>query len=214
MTHRADTVHTASLGLNLLLYQLGWFACVLGAANGRGGLGAGIALVLTAAHLVLAARPRREWPLLLGATLLGAVVETLQASFGVLELPNHRAGSFAPLWIVALWLQFGTLFHFGLRWLSRRYLLAALLGLAGGPLAFLAGERLGAARFGEPRMLSIAALAGIWAVSLPLLARLADRFGWAGRYRIFTAGRDAPRRVNALPATSVAASAEGEAGAP
>lgn len=185
---------TKSSILNAVLYQLGWFACVVGAAQGWGTTGAGIALLLVMVHVGLAERPDREWPLLLAAAGIGLVVETLHAGLGILDLSGHRAGSLAPLWILALWLQFGTVLHFCLSWLSGRYALASILGLVGGPLAFLGGERLGAATFGEPRLLSLAVLGLSWAVALPLLVALADRLGGSGRYGLFAgvAGAEDP----------------------
>lgn len=171
-----------SLLLNVALSQAGWFACVLGAAGGWGTAGAAIALLLALAHLGLADRPGREWPLLLYAVALGLVLDTFHAATGILDFRGHEAGTLAPLCILALWLQFGTTLHFSLHWLSRRYPLAALLGLIGGPLAFLGGERLGAAAFGEPRALSIAVLAVSWAVAMPVLVAVADRLGGRGRY--------------------------------
>lgn len=170
---------------NAVLYQLGWFACVLGAARGWGSAGAATALALTVVHLALTESPWREARLLAAAGLAGLTVESLQAGFGILELSGHQAGTLAPLWIVALWVQFGTVLHFCLRWLSKRYLLASVLGLIGGPLSFLAGERLGAAVFGAPRFFSLVVLGFSWAIVLPVLVALADRTDVAGRYRIF-----------------------------
>lgn len=176
---------TLSSLTNAVLHQTGWFACVLGAAWGRGTAGAALALALTALHLVLAQRPGRELPVLAAAAVLGLTVDSLHAGFGVLAFNGHEPGTLAPLWIVALWVQFGTVLHFCMRWLSKRYLLASGLGLVGGPMSFLAGERLGAATFGEPRTVSLIVLGLTWSVALPLLVAIADRFApAAGRYRI------------------------------
>jgi len=61
-----------------------------------------------------------------------------------------------------------------LRWLKRRPLLAAGLGAVFGPLSFLGGVRLGAARFvDEPA--ALAALAAMWALLMPLVMAVSDR---------------------------------------
>lgn len=171
--------------LNAVLYQLGWFACVLGAAWDRAGLGATLAIGLALLHLLLAERPGREWPLMVSAAALGLILDTFHARAGILDFRGHQAGTIAPLWIIALWLQFATVLHFCLRWLSRRYGLAFVVGLIGGPLAFVGGERLGAAVFGDPRPISLAVLGLSWGLALPLLVWIADRLGGIGRYRIF-----------------------------
>lgn len=187
---------TVSSIANLVLYQIGWFACVLGAANGWGAGGAIVAVVLAAVHLALSGRPDREWPLLLAAMAAGLVVDTIHAGVGVLDFRGHAAGAPAPLWILGLWLQFGTVLHFSMRWLSKRYLLASILGLIGGPMSFLAGERLGAAAFGEPRALSLAVLGISWSIALPALVAFADRLTDGlkepGRYRIFVPRPERP----------------------
>jgi len=170
---------------NGVIYQLGWFACVLGAARGWGVEGASVALALTLLHLLLAESPEREIPLLVTAGMIGITVDSLHAGFGVLRFNGHEAGTLAPLWIIALWIQFGTVLHFCMNWLSRKYALASFLGLIGGPLSFLAGERMGAATFGDPRLLSLAILAASWSIALPTLVYVADRLGGPGSYRPF-----------------------------
>lgn len=175
---------TSSSILNAAANQAGWFACVLGAAGGWETAGATIAIALAFGHVALSERPDKEWPLLLAAAGIGIVVDTLHAGFGILYFRGHEAGTLAPLWIIALWIQFGTVLHFCMRWLSGRYALASVLGLIGGPMAFLGGERLGAATFGEPRVLSLAVVALSWAIALPTLVAIADRLGGVGRYRL------------------------------
>lgn len=122
---------------------------------------------------------------MLAAVVLGVGVEWFHTGVGILDLLGHQTGSAPPIWILGLWLQFATTLHFSLGWLSKRYLLATLLGLIGGPLAFLGGERLGAAAFGDPRALSLGVIALAWAIALPVLVRSADRLGGVGRYKIF-----------------------------
>lgn len=187
---------TQSSLVNFVIYQLGWFACVLGAAAGWGNLGATCALALVLLHLVLATKPNQEWPLLLAALSLGLIVDSLHAEFGILDF-NGQVGALPPLWVLALWVQFGTALHFSLRWLSGRYLLAGLMGAVGGPMAFLGGERLGAAVFGEPRALSLAVLGFSWGIALPLLVYVADRLGGVGNYRL-PRRRVRPPRVSAV----------------
>lgn len=170
--------------INATIYQIGWFACVLGAAWGRGTEGALLAILLTSLHVAFAARPRAEVAVVAVAVLCGAVLDTLHSGFGILRFEGHVPGTLAPLWILALWAQFGTVLHYCMRWLSRRYLLASLLGAVGGPLSFLAGERLGAAAFGEPRLACLAVLALSWSLALPLLVVAADRIdAGPGAYR-------------------------------
>jgi hypothetical protein len=170
--------------VNLALYQAGWFACVLGAAHGRPHQGAAAALALTAVHVGLCRDRRGETALVLAAGAVGATVDGAQSAAGVV---TFHGGTFlswlAPLWIVALWMQFATLLRFSLSWLAGRYALAAALGAVGGPLGFAGGARLGAATLHPWPWLSVASFAIVWAAVLPLLLWLASRFGSpASRY--------------------------------
>ncbi len=170
--------------VNVLLQQSGWFACVLGAAWGRPWTGAGVALILVSIHLMLVKDRGPELRLLLAAGLLGTVLDTIQGNLGIVEFRSgYILNWLCPLWVTVLWMQFATLLHFTADWMSRRYLLAVLLGAFGGPVAFYGGARLGAATLHPNLAVSLIALALEWAVAMPLLVWLADRFPVTPGYR-------------------------------
>lgn len=174
--------------VNLCLYELGWFACVLGAAGQRPWLGMALGLMFLCVHLALVRGVRRQLALIAVAGVMGLAADSLLMSWGVLRYPNGMVVDWlAPLWDVVLWLQFATILPFCLRWLSRRYWLCAVTGLLGGPLAFYAGERLGAVTFLPPRLPHYAALAVVWSVAMPALVWVSDRLvvipGIGNRYR-------------------------------
>jgi hypothetical protein len=173
---------------NFGLYQLGWFAVVLGAANHRPWLGMGVALGFVGIHLLLAPGPLRQLGLIFAAGFVGLAVDTLQLLLGVFAYPSGMLWPWlAPPWDVILWMQFATILPFCLHWLSSRYLLCSLFGLVGGPAAFYAGERLGAIVFLAPRPLNFATLGVVWALVFPFLVLLSDKIvlahGLGERYR-------------------------------
>jgi len=166
----------ASKLLNVLLYQFGWFGCVLGAAWGSPVIGALIALALVASHLLLARARKSELLLICAAGLLGTVVDSLQQGLGILSFKTDSNWPFwLPLWVPVIWMQFATLFRYALYWLSGRYLLAALLGALGGPIAYWGGVNLGAAEISGEPALSLFFLAATWAVVTPALLWLSDQ---------------------------------------
>jgi len=164
-----------SIAANVVLFQLGWFACVLGAAHGYPLQGALVALVIVAAHVALAARPGREFALVAAAAATGAVADSLLAASGWLR---YDAGVLvegtAPYWIVAMWALFAITLNVSMRALRSRLWLGALLGLVGGPAAYYAGANLGALMLVQ-LLPALAALAAIWALAMPLLFSLALR---------------------------------------
>jgi hypothetical protein len=172
--------------LNVIIYQVGWFCCVLGAGWGFPIAGALIGLLLAGLHLLLAVSRKKEALLMLSACLLGTLIDSIQTALGLFSFTRDPAWPlWLPLWVFVIWAQFATLFHYGLHWLSGRYALAAILGLAGGPLAYWAGIRVGAASFGPNPLLTIVTLAIVWAFVTPVLCRLSDFIDREeGRYRL------------------------------
>jgi hypothetical protein len=169
--------------LNFIAFQAGWFACVLGAAHGWPWSGTAAALAVVGLHAGRAARPRAELALAALAMAGGAVWDSGLALSGWLQYASAPAASpwthLAPPWIVAMWALFATTLNVTLRWLRGRWLLAALLGAVAGPLSYLAGVRLGAARLVEPA-LALGALAVEWSLMLPALVALAPRLDGIG----------------------------------
>ena len=173
--------------VNITLYQVGWFCCVLGAAWGYPVSGGLAALALTFLHVILARDRQAEIKLMLAAMAIGIVVDSGQQALGIFTFKTDPAWPlWLPLWVFVIWAQFATLFHFALNWLQKRYLLTAVFGGIGGPLAYYAGVRLGAATFPADITMSIASLAICWAIVTPLLVYLATLFApvqLPGRYR-------------------------------
>ncbi len=174
--------------VNVTLYLAGWFAMVLGAAGGRPWAGAVVGLGLLAVHIALARERGPEILIVLVIGLLGTVTDSAQAFAGVFVFESGYWSYWViPFWLTVMWMQLATLFHFALRWLSRRYLLSAALGAVGGPAAFLAGEQLGGVIFPMGIRHSLLILTAVWAVILPLCVLLANRFRprkGKGQYRL------------------------------
>jgi hypothetical protein len=162
--------------INFLLYQTGWFACVLGAAWDFQWLGVCIALCLVGIHFWLATDRTLQIKLALVATALGLLVDCTQLWAGVFTFSRGRVFAWLPPpFMTVLWIQFATTFRYCMSWLSGRYRLSAAFGLLGAPLSFYAGERLGAIEFLSPRPLHFAVLGCLWSVVVPLLVYISDR---------------------------------------
>jgi hypothetical protein len=165
-----------TLLLNLLAFQIGWFACVLAAARDLPWLGTGIALLIVAWHILRLPAPAAEFRLVLLIGLLGLLLDSLPVLLGLIDYASGTlVAGLPPHWIVAMWLLFATLPNISLRWLAERPALAALLGALGGPLAYYAGVALGAAQFNAPLWQPLTLLAINWAIAMPLIMMLAAR---------------------------------------
>lgn len=167
--------------VNFAAFQAGWFACVLGAANGVPWIGTLVVAAAVAWHLSRAARPAREGALLVAALLIGLAWDSAMVAAGVLTYETGMlAAGFAPYWIVALWPLFATTLNVSLRWLRARAWWAAAFGAVGGPLAYAGGAGLGAV--GIPDMAPAMVVLGAgWALITPALTAIARHFdGYAG----------------------------------
>ncbi len=160
---------------NFLLFQLGWVACVLGAAQGYPWAGTAMAAAIVAWHIKSAARPIAELNLLVQVVLIGAMWDSLLVMLGWIAYPSGTllAGT-APHWILALWALFATSLNVSMRWLKGRLLLAALMGGVCGPLSYWAAVRLGAVQFVHPAQLIVALAVG-WSLIMPALMLLSQR---------------------------------------
>ena len=169
-----NSLHRPGPLVNFMLYQVAWLACVLGAAKGQPLIGVGVALLVVAQHLALSPNAGQELKLILLTGLLGGAWETWLITQDWVRYVGGESAWLAPAWIIALWLAFATTFNVSLRWLQPRPLLAAVLGLVGGPLAWYAGARLGALELPDPS-LALSVLGAGWAALMPLLLWLASR---------------------------------------
>jgi len=162
--------------INFALFQVGWFACILSAAAGKPAIGAVIASLIIVWHIMQAHRPSREISLILIAMLIGAIWDSLLVWQSWLTYPSGvLLPNTAPYWIIMLWALFASTLNLSLSWLKQNKWLSILLGAIAGPLAYYAGERLGAVDFLQP-VHALAALAIGWAVLTPALLLLTRYF--------------------------------------
>ncbi len=164
--------------VNDVLYQAGWFACVLGAAWHRPDTGAAASVLLIAVHFVLTREPRVELRLMAFALAVGLAVEWMQLVADTYRFPDEglRIGP-VPVWMALLWAQFATAFRYSLRGVLARPVVAGLFGAVGGPLAFLAGQRLGAVLFTPPLAVALLRLSAAWLLALLLFSAATRRGG-------------------------------------
>ncbi|MEQ1802120.1 MAG: DUF2878 domain-containing protein [Gammaproteobacteria bacterium] len=161
---------------NFVGFQSVWFLSLFGAGTQRSWLGAIALVVFTAWHFRAVPNPRAEVVLVLIACLVGFVVDTafIQAHLLAYSEPLPFA-AVAPYWIIGMWVNFALTLNGSMRWLHGRYLLSAALGAIGGPLAYVAGVRLGAAELLDSAAVVYGALAVVWAAAVPLLVVATER---------------------------------------
>ena len=162
--------------VNVVLFQIAWFAAVLGAARGMLWLGPIVMIPILAIHMALQQNRQGEMKLLLAAGVLGFLFDTIFVAGGVFTPIQHLfPRPFSPPWMVCLWLNFAATLNVSMAWLSGRYLLAAAFGAIGGPLAYYSGASLKATE-AMPTTNGMLLLAVGWGLMTPLLVWLAHEF--------------------------------------
>ena len=173
-----------ALVANVLLFNAGWFACILGAANGLPWLGPAVVAPLALGWLAHHRFDPRIAALYALAFPVGYAFDHAALAADALAFPERAALlTPVPLWMPAMWVNFATMLPLALRFLKGRYVIAAVFGLAGGPAAYYAGMNLGAVELPGPLPRALAIIAGEWALATPLLVFLHARLQRAGASR-------------------------------
>lgn len=162
--------------INFILYEIGWFACLIGAAKHLPWLGVVAALAIVVWHLLQARQPKRELALLLIVLVIGGTFDQIMLNHHLISYESHGwMNSVVPVWILALWAEFATILNVSLRWMHKRWLIAIIFGAIGGPLAYMGAAGLGAVTLNMQPASYIALSVG-WAILTPLLLRISAKF--------------------------------------
>jgi hypothetical protein len=163
--------------LSLIGYQLVWFTAVTGAARGLAWPGILGTVVYAAYQLSSARRFKIDVQLMAMAMAMGLLFDSvlIRAGLANYAAPWPSAG-LAPAWILALWAAFSLTFTQSLAYLQTRLWLGALLGAAGGPLAYLGAARgWHAVNFATPSWHALLCIGIGWGLATPALACFARR---------------------------------------
>ncbi|MDX6022589.1 DUF2878 domain-containing protein [Scandinavium sp. V105_16] len=98
------------------------------------------------------------------ALLLAVAGCALDAFWALTKLIDFTGGSLLPLWMVALWLMFATVWTALSRTSTLPGWILALLATCGGPVAYVLGERLGAIVFLQPTFFVVSWMVPGWLV--------------------------------------------------
>ncbi len=168
--------------INFAAFQVGWFACILGAARGQPLWGPAVVALVLVLHLSRTRRPGGEALLALVAAGAGLLVDTTLIALGAyVPVRWLLPPPWTTLWLMALWVNFSTTLNVSLAWLQGKPLLAALLGAVGGPLAYWAGDQLGAITMDQPLPVSLLAVGLAWCIVTPALFRMGRWITRSGR---------------------------------
>ena len=149
--------------VNALLFQAGWFICVLGGNSGW----LILALVILLVHWVW----RGDGRLMVEAFIIGLALDSGLMWLNVYDFHPNRW--LVPLWLAMLWPLLAMTLRHCLAWTARPWWLAAGLGAVAGPVSYYAGGRLAGVDFPHGTGITMAGLALVWAGVFPALQQRA-----------------------------------------
>jgi hypothetical protein len=156
---------------NFVCFQLGWFACIIGAAHDHVFWPAAGTLLYIALHIWRSSYPAAELRLVFKAVIFGVSADTLIANLGFLSFEDAWPSAYlSPFWMWVLWALVASTINSSLSWLQGRPILAAVLGGMAGPMSYEAGIRMGAGAWGAGGQVGgLLALGLAWGIAIPLL---------------------------------------------
>jgi len=155
---------------NALAYQAVWFLAILWGNTGAV-FGCGIILILWATS----EHRGNDLKMILFLVFLGLLVDGTLLQVGFFTFRSH--GVPIPFWLLVIWLGLAMTIHHSLAWFKDKLLLAALFGSLGGPAAYWAGTRMGAASFNWSLPTSLLVLAIIWSLMFPTIMLFSRKVG-------------------------------------
>ena len=160
--------------INFVLFQAAWFVCVLGASYNHTYLALTLSLIILLLHFAIIKNRMLELKLIIIAGLIGLLFDGALLNFDLIIYNDPGLPyPFTPIWIVMLWMIFAMTLNHSLAWLSQKIYVSVLFGAMGGPLAYIAGEKLGAITLLSTY--SIITLSIGWALITPLLLLIANK---------------------------------------
>lgn len=131
---------------NAILFQLNWFACVIG-----GTFWGTITITMLVVAVVVAAMIspcatraalRADFVVILIMGTVGWIIESVWIKFGLLDYGITSV----PIWIALLWVGVGLTINHSLSFLGSRPVMGAIFAGLAAPASYLAGEHFGAVR--------------------------------------------------------------------
>jgi hypothetical protein len=153
---------------NIIGFQTGWWACVIGAKNGYPYFGPLVMSIFLFIHFARLENRNKELLFAILVGFIGTVVDTVLLQTNLVEYRGVYIDNIAPLWITAMWVGFAATINHSLVWLNNKWIMSFALGAIFGPLSYFTGIKFEALHF-EISLLTMSVLALLWGVVVPYL---------------------------------------------
>lgn len=164
---------------SFLLFQTGWWGCVLLAAGFYNWQPLILTIFLISIYFLyfLKAEQRKTNFIFVGLSAIAGF--TIDSTLSYLQiftfLSPHQDIILAPIWLICLWALFALNFSISLRKLFNHYFICCLLGFIFGPISYWAGEAFGVLTFNEHKLMHLGIVGIVWAIIFPTFIWLYQR---------------------------------------
>ena len=137
--------------LNIVLLNVLWFACVLGASNGLLWPAVACLFVLLMVTYIYEDINKKDFQVIVFSLLFGGIIDGFLHASGLLVYasPFHQLSYLPPVWILFLWIGFAASIKIGMKWFLDNPILGVLVMTIGSPLSYFSASKLGAVQFGN-----------------------------------------------------------------
>lgn len=163
-----------AIAVNVVAFDALWTLALLGAGRPWWWVAPVAIGASAAAQVRRSPAPAREAGVILAGAAVGVALDWVGSGLGLFAYRGQSPGEFLVVF-ASLWVNFGTTLRPSLSWMWRRPMLAALLGAAGGPMAYWVGSRIGAITLGESVWKPLVWVGAQYAVVLPVWMLAAAR---------------------------------------
>lgn len=132
--------------LNIILLNLLWIACVLGASNGWLWPSIVSLCILLLITYIYAGINRKDFNAIVFSLIFGSLIDGFLQGSGLLiyASPFHQVSYLPPVWILILWIGFAASIKTGMQWFLYNPVIGTVIMTIGAPVSYYSASRLGA----------------------------------------------------------------------
>jgi hypothetical protein len=162
---------------NALSFYIYWWICFIGSSKEQYYYGPALGILYMLIHFFIIKDKYREFKYIFICMITGFIIETLMLKLNFISYRGILSDKFniAPLWIVILWMGFGTTVYHSFKWIVGKYKLSFFLGAIFTPIFYISADKIGSISFNYSILISYLILSLIWGISLLLLIYIAEK---------------------------------------
>ena len=162
---------------NIIGFYFCWWASIFGATNKFYFIGPIFVSIFLLIHFLYVINQKKEIIFILICFFIGLLIDSFFLRFDIIHYKGYLPDNFniAPLWVVSLWMCFGSSISHSFRWVKGNYMSLFLLGAVSGPLIYASATKLEVLYFNYAAYINLISVSLAWGVFLPFVVYLSDK---------------------------------------